>query len=188
MNAPLQPNVPHPLKLRVADFMLLNDSGAFEGYSKVELIEGEIICVNSQFSRHARVKSLLIRRLGNALEALEAPLEAWGEVSVHLSDDSMPEPDIVLTSYRGTGPVPLETVALLIEVADTTLQNDLGRKARMYARAGIKEYWVADVEENRFLIHTKPSEEAYGERIELSFGETIRIGTLPDLQIETTGF
>ena len=45
-----------------------------------------------------------------------------------------------------TGPVRLETVVLIAEVADTTLATDLGEKATLYARHGVPEYWVIDVE------------------------------------------
>lgn len=58
-----------------------------------------------------------------------------------------PEPDILLTSEpEGEGPVPLPSIALIVEVADTTLRNDLGIKQRVYASHGIPEYWIADVE------------------------------------------
>jgi Uma2 family endonuclease len=178
-------NVPHTAKLRVADFMLLNDAGAFDHYSKSELIEGEIICMNAQYSRHARIKSTLMFELENALRAMNSNLSAWCEVSIHLSDDSMPEPDIVLTSYRGTGAVPLDTVALIVEVADTTLDNDLGRKARLYARAGVAEYWVVNVEENRALLHTDPTQDGYAEQIDVSFGEPLMSGTISGLSVPT---
>jgi Uma2 family endonuclease len=165
--------------------MLLNDAGAFDQYSKSELIEGEIICMNAQFSRHARIKSALMFELESTLRAMKSEFSAWCEVSIHLSDDSMPEPDIVLTSYRGTGAVPLDTVALIVEVADTTLDNDLGRKARLYARAGVAEYWVVDVEENRVLLHMDPTQDGYAEQIDVPFGEPLISGTINELRVAT---
>ena len=178
-------NVPHTAKLRVADFMLLNDAGAFERYAKSELIEGEIICMNSQYSQHARIKSLLMFELESALRAKKSDLSAWCEVSIHLSDDSMPEPDIVLTCYRGTGAVPLDTVALIVEVADTTLDNDLGRKARLYGAAGVAEYWVVDVAGNRILLHTDPTQNGYAEQTAVPFGEPLVSGTIDGIAVAT---
>jgi Uma2 family endonuclease len=178
-------NVPHTAKLRVADFMLLNDAGAFDAYSKTELIEGEIICMQAQYSRHARVKTRLIFALETALQAMDSGLETISEVSVHLTDDSMPEPDIVLTRHKGGGAVPLDTVALIVEVSDTTLDHDLGRKARLYARAGVPEYWVIDVEENRALLHMEPAADGYAEQIDVPFGERLISGTIDGLAVET---
>jgi Uma2 family endonuclease len=178
-------NVPHTAKLRVCDFLMLNDAGAFDKYAKSELIEGEIICMNAQYSRHARIKSRLFFALETALQAMDSDMETISEVSVHLTDDSMPEPDIVLTGHKGSGAVPLGTVALIVEVSDTTLDYDLGRKARLYARAGIPEYWVVDVEGNRVLLHTNPAEQGYAERLEVPFGKRLVSGTIDGLAVET---
>lgn len=188
MNAPVDAaNVPHTARLRVQDFMLLCESGAFDGYAKSELIEGEIICMNAQYARHARVKSRLALELTLRLRAMGSPLEAVVEVAVALSGGSMPEPDIVLTSYRGDGPVPLDTVALVVEVSDTTLANDLGRKALLYARAGVPEYWVIDLGEDRCLLHRHAGPDGYGERIDVRFGDPLHAGTIEGLSVKTDG-
>ena len=181
-------NVPHAARLRVEDFMLLSEHGAFDGYAKSELIEGEIICMNAQFTRHASVKSDLALELALCLRAIGSPLKAIVEVAVRLSDDTMPEPDIVLTDYRGEGPVPLDTVALIVEVSDTTLATDLGRKADLYARAGVPEYWVIDLNENRCLLHMSPDESGYAEQLDVPFGEAVTSGTIKGLAAETDGF
>ena len=186
MNAPLIAlNVPHSHKLTVEEFIILDNNGMFESFSKSELIDGEIVCLNAQFSRHAQVKSLLLTDLNIALRTLASDLQAWAEVSVHLSDHSLPEPDIVVTRFRGTGAVPHASVALLVEVADTTLQNDMGRKAALYAMAGIPEYWVADVEGR--VIHQTwgPSGEAYAKRRTVAFGAEIAAATLTGVSVET---
>ena len=100
--------------------------------------------------------------LNIALRALGSDLEAWAEPSTRISDHSLPEPDIVLTRHRGRGVVPLETVALLVEVADTTLDTNLGRKLRIYAEAGVPEYWVADLNGGRIARMWEPVEDGYG--------------------------
>jgi Uma2 family endonuclease len=182
---PSAANVPHSARLRVEDFLLLQEHGAFDSYGKSELIAGEIICMNSQFSRHARIKSRLALELALCLRALGSSLEAVVEVAVAVSDDTMPEPDIVLTSYRGDGPVPLDTVALIVEVSDTTLATDLGRKADLYAQAGVPEYWVVDLNEDRFLLHMGAEAHGYAEQLDVPFGEPIVAGTIDELQAKT---
>lgn len=176
---------PERARLRVEDFVLLSNSGAFADYAKTELIEGEIYYMNAQWSRHARVKSRLLVALSLRLRALSSDLEALSEVSIELSQDTMPEPDIVLTTYRGSGPVPVETIGLIVEISDTTLENDLGRKARLYAAAGVPEYWVIDLNENRALLHERGDADRYHACSKIMLGEQLTAVTLTDLEVDT---
>lgn len=184
MNAPAQfSNVPQPVKLKVEDFLLLDESGAFADYSKTELIDGEIYAMNAQHSWHARTKTLLATELNIALRALGSNLEAWAEPSTRISDYSLPEPDVVLTRHRGRGVVPLETVALLVEVSDTTLDIDLGRKLRIYAEAGVPEYWVVDLKGGRVVRMWEPVGDVYRRRDELALGGMLASVTINGLAV-----
>ena len=166
--------------------MLLADSGAFDDYAKSELIDGDVIVMSAQYSLHARVKSRLLVALSNQLAAMGSELEAISEVSVRTSDHGMPEPDIVLTRWRGGGAVPVETVALVIEVSDTTLDTDLGRKADLYAAAGIPEYWVIDLNEDRALTHEYPEGDNYNGQLDKLLGEPLMSATIEGLSVPTT--
>lgn len=138
MNSPVREvTTPEKARLRVEDFLLLGDSGAFDGYSKTELIDGEIYFMNAQHSRHARIKTELAIAIALRLRELGSDLAPIVEASTRINADSLPEPDIVVTSYKGPDVVPLDTVALLIEVSDTTHDTDLGSKADLYANAGV---------------------------------------------------
>lgn len=186
MNAPqTYLNVPRPYRFNVEEFILLADSGAFDDCGKTELIEGEIFYMNSQLTRHARTKSNLFVEIALALRAMNSDLTAVVEVAVHLSDESMPEPDIVITSYTGDKAVPRETVALLIEVSDTTLDTDLGRKRALYAKAGVPEYWVVDVNANRVLIHAEAADGSYSEPQVVPFGQTLIAQKIEGLVVDT---
>lgn len=178
-------NVPQPVKLRVEDFLLLDESGAFDDYSKTELIDGEIYAMNAQHSWHARTKTLLAAEFLTALRALGSNLEAWNEPSTRISDHSLPEPDIVLTNYRGRGVVPLESVALLVEVSDTSLDIDLGRKLRIYAKAGVPEYWVIDLNGGKVICMWEPSGDGYARREVLVLGENVQSATMNGLVVTT---
>lgn len=187
MNQPAQisPSESKPFRFTVDQFLALCDDGLFDDYAKSELIEGEIVVMNAQHSRHARVKTRLAIRLGNGLLDMDSPLEPQVEASVRMSDGSLPEPDIVLTSFRGTGVVPVETVALVVEVSDTTLDTDLGRKADLYARSGIPEYWVVDLNEDRVLLHAHPREDGggYDGQVDVPFGTMLHAATIAGLSI-----
>jgi Uma2 family endonuclease len=180
---------PHRVKLRVEDYLRLSEAGAFSAYAKTELIDGEIIGVNGQFSSHGEAKGILYRRLADAVEKLLPDHRVWSEVSVAIPPNDSPAPDIFVTSFRPRprAVTPVETVLLAVEIADTTLRDDLGPKLRLYARAGIPEYWVADLEHN--LIHQMwaPNGEAYVEQREVAFGEMLEAATIPGLKVETVG-
>ncbi|MEH3159607.1 MAG: Uma2 family endonuclease [Sphingomonas taxi] len=183
--APLT-NVPLPVRLRVEDYMLLDEVGAFEGYGKTELLDGEVVYMNSQHRPHARTKSRLHLAIAVALAQRTDGLEAVVEAGIAIPPHNVPEPDIVVTSAAdGSGLIPAPSVRLIVEVADTTLQSDLTRKAVIYARNGVPEYWVADV--GGCLIHQMwiPSSDGYAERRTVPFGEPVTAETLSGLCVET---
>lgn len=110
-------------------------------------------------------------------------------VSVHdpivLSDYSEPEPDVALISckqdeYLIGHPRPGD-IYLVIEVADSSLGFDRGRKADLYARAGITEYWVVDALSSRFEIFRSPSPQGYQDIRTRLPGESVSPLAFPDL-------
>ena len=180
---------PGRYRLKVADYLTLDRSGAFEGM-RTELIEGEVVVMNPQTRRHLFVKSELAYRLRRALETIGSILFVAVDGTVELTGDShsLPEPDIFLTSApHGEGFVPVESVALAVKVAATSLEFDLGRKAPLYARHGVAEYWVVDV--NRGVIHQmwSPEGEAYTERREVKFGDPLETATISGLTVDSSG-
>jgi Uma2 family endonuclease len=91
-----------------------------------------------------------------------------------LSRRSEPQPDLAVLKpraegYRRAHPTAVD-VLLLIEVSDTTLRYDLGRKARLYATHGVAEYWVVDLIANRVWLHRKPTGAQYSDRTEVAAG------------------
>jgi Uma2 family endonuclease len=177
----------HPYLFTQRDFVLLTENGAFEGVAKAELVQGIILAVNAQYSRHVRAQTLLFRSLAAACDQLGADLSAWVEGSISAGTNSLPQPDIfVAADLPQEGPIPASSVTLVVEVADTSLVLDLGAKASVYAAAGIPEYWVADV--NGRVIHQMwaPAGEAYAERREVAFGEVVEAVTVDGLRVETS--
>jgi Uma2 family endonuclease len=180
----LEEFTPRPLPLTVADYRILDEAGAFVGRPKVELIEGVLLTVSPQRRWHLRVKSELGQRLGAKLRELGLPLTADVDGTVVLSNDSAPEPDIIVSS---AGPpddyVAAGTVRLLIEVADTTVRFDVEEKKRLYARYGIPEYWVVTKE----LVHRfwEPLEGSYVHGDERPLGHRIESATIPNLVVES---
>jgi len=180
---------PHRVKLRVEDYLRLCEAGAFADYAKTELIDGEIIGVNAQFSSHGEAKVILLRRLADAVERLLPDHHVWSEVSVAIPPNDTPAPDIFITSFRPRprAVTPVETVLLAVEIADTSLREDLGSKLRLYARAGVPEYWVVDLEHEVIHQMWAPAGQDYSERREVPFGEVVEAVTVAGLTVATGG-
>ncbi|MBV8971253.1 MAG: Uma2 family endonuclease [Sphingomonadaceae bacterium] len=186
MNAMPDPPVSFRPRLKVADFLMLAESGALAGATKSELLDGDIVCMNAQFRRHSFAKNELTFRLRIALRENGSGLTAMAEASVALSPFDMPEPDIVVTTEPlGAGAVRAATVALLVEVADTTLDRDLGYKAALYAAAAVPEYWVVDLAARRIHRRWQPTSDGYAATDQVAFGETIAAVTIANLRIAT---
>ncbi len=173
---------PQPARLTARDFWVLADTGAFTDFVKAELIEGELRVVNAVHARHARVHAMLVGELYHALKG--SPLILLSTPSIELDSGSVPEPDIALARQAEGKVVIGADVVLAIEISDTTLADDLGRKLRLYAAHGIPEYWVVDVE--RQITHQmwSPGVEGYAERREVPLGARVEAMTVPGLVVE----
>ena len=178
---------PQPARLTARDFWVLADAGAFTAFVKAELIEGELRVVNAVHSRHARVHAMLTVEIGIALKAMASPLILLATPSVELGVDSVPEPDLALVRRVAGKVIAGADVALAVEISDTTLEEDLGRKMRLYATHGVPEYWVADVEAGVLHQFWSPRADSYGERREVALGMQVEAVTIAGLVVETTG-
>ena len=179
---------PQPLRLNIAAYEALDRAGVFENYKKVELIEGVIEVVNAEFRRHNYVKNELMFRLRQALETLGADLMAFTEASLALPTDNLPQPDVIVATggledrYYEVG-----DVAIVIEVADTTIARDLGKKAAMYAAQGVPEYWVLALPTAELHQFWSPSPDGFGDRRTVPLAGDLRSATMPDLAIDGRG-
>jgi Uma2 family endonuclease len=173
-------------KLTARDFWVLADSGAFDAFAKSELIEGEIWVVNSVWAWHARTVAYFTTELAIALRALGSELVVYTSGSVNLTEDSVPEPDVSLGEEHDGQGIPLDKLRLAVEVSDSTRKHDLGRKANLYARAGVAEYWVVDRDERQVVRMSLPHEAGYEQKDEIGFGHVVVSATIAGLVIETS--
>jgi Uma2 family endonuclease len=177
---------PELLRITAAQFSVMVEAGAFTGDRGVELRGGLLYEMNPQYVPHARAKSRLFFALINALQATESSLEVLSEGSVKLGEDEVPLPDLIVWEpVQVRGPVPGERVRLLVEVSDTTLTDDLGRKRALYAAASVPEYWVVDVFGRALQQYWAPADGVYARSAVVPFGEAIRSATLAGLALST---
>ncbi len=178
---------PTPNRIRITRKMCdaLADNGLLTG--RYELIDGEVISKMGQKPVHAtvirRLSALLIRIFGEGFVGVQLPIELEGTDQ----ETNEPEPDLVVSigdadDYSLRHPLPHE-VALLVEVADTSLDFDLKVKSLLYAKAGIADYWVVDAKGRRLILHRKPSAEGYLEIVAYSEEETLSPLARPDAAV-----
>lgn len=175
-----------PIKLRRQDYAFLDRLGMLDGHGKTELIDGLVYPMSPQYRRHGYIKDELAYRLRRALENGGTSLRVATEQSVAIDTVSEPQPDIIVTREpRGDGPIPADSVALLVEVSVHTARFDLDEKVRLYSGGGIPEYWVADV--NARIIHQMwmPQGSAFDERRQIAFGDRIALATIGAITIDT---
>ncbi|MBV9538437.1 MAG: Uma2 family endonuclease [Acidisphaera sp.] len=147
-----------------------------------ELIEGEIVPMQAKNDPHERVKSAIIFELAPALRG--GPLWIGLETSLRLSDNTMLEPDFCvynkalrLREVRGPD------ILLAIEVSDSSLWFDKGRKARLYAGFGVHELWVVNANTLVTTIHRRPGAEGWAEVSDHPGTERIAPATFPGFAI-----
>ena len=145
---------PQPLLWTTEEFQRMGDAGVFEG-RHVELIEGVIVGLMTMGPRHfvGLQKAMEALRVGFGAGYLVRP-----QCPLNTSANMDPEPDIAVVpgeidDYARQHPT---SALLIVEVSDTTLAYDRGRKASLYARTGIADYWVSNLIEDQLEVHREP--------------------------------
>lgn len=179
---------PLPYRLTVDDFFRLDEAEAFAGYGKTELIRGEVFYMNAQHRPHARAKIAIYEALRDWIKTNDPGFAVLIEATVAMPPHSAPEPDVILTSEPGgEGPVPVASVRLLVEIADSTQTADLVTKAALYAESGVPEYWVVDLKSKAAHRMWAPDTGRYASRDERAFGARIESATIAGLGVELSG-
>lgn len=170
--------------LTTQEFYLLCESGTFRECAKAELLDGEIYTMNAQHRPHVMAKMDLYDAIRDRLNDTGSTLRAVLEATVELDASNAPEPDIILTSEPyGEGAMPVSSVALIVEISDTTLKMDMGQKQAIYARAAIAEYWVVDLEGKTLHQMWSVKDDVYRKKRELPFGAKVISETVEQLAV-----
>lgn len=134
----------------------LIDLGIFQPGEPVELIGGELVVAEPQGAEHYTA----IQKTAKAIEAAFGP--GWTvrmQGPLGLDDDSEPEPDVAvvpgnLEDYRAAHP---SRAVLTVEVAASSLGSDRERKGSVYARAGLRDYWILNLESRVLEVYREPA-------------------------------
>jgi Uma2 family endonuclease len=146
-------------RFTVAEVEAMVAAGVMEEDERVELIGGELVPMSPKGNHHEVVKTALLARWyrARADDVLLTP-----ETTFRLSEDTYLEPDVVIypraSGLRGlTG----ANVLLVVEIADSSLRYDTGRKAALYASFGIRELWVIDAVRLTTRVFREPAADGY---------------------------
>ncbi len=154
-----------------AEFEFLENACLLKG--RYELLDGEIITKMGQNRRHARVLSLLLAYLAAAFGAERVQSQATMEVREDDRILNRPEPDAAVLREDIDRNASGEDVLLAVEVSDTTQADDYGHKVALYARAGVAEYWVLDLNRRLLTAFRRPQEGRWLVRDDYAEGDTV---------------
>ena len=176
---------PHKHPISAEEYLRMGEAGVFAPEARLELIDGEIIERAPIHPPHAwRVKKLaelfFQRAEGRAIVSVQDPVVT----SLH----SVPQPDLALlrprTDYYAQSHPGVADVFLVVEVADTTATFDLGTKVPLYARGGIPEVWVVEVNAGAIRVFRDPAEGGYRTAFAAQVGERVACAALPEVAVE----
>lgn len=142
-----------------ADIEAMMTAGIIDEDERFELIGGEVVPMSPKGARHEMVKSELNQHLQRIAPD---PLFIVQETTLWLDEKSFVEPDFcVFPRSIGFERKRGHDVLLAIEIADTSLAYDLGRKIGIYAEFGIPEVWVIDANRLVTRVHRQLGAEGY---------------------------
>jgi Uma2 family endonuclease len=171
-------------RLTVAEYHALVADGTVAENDRVELIHGALVEKEMPGPNHAAC----VTRVDHWLR-----VQAGAAVIVRVQNpitlaDSEPEPDVALVRprpdfYKAGHPTPAETF-LVVEVADTSLNDDRDVKGPLYAQNGVPEYWVVDLNSDTVLVHRGPQPDGtWGDVTAQGRGDTLAVAALTGVAV-----
>ena len=170
----------------VSEVLRMQEAGIFAEHERFELIEGEIVMMQSKGPLHETLKAALNIAIVRAL-----PDTLWMAVepSVYLSKDTFVDPDLIVFPREVTfDKLKGSDILLLIEVAATSLTYDTGVKRDLYARYKIQEYWIVDAYQRTTHQHFEPHRNKWKRRATVGPGEALTHALLPGFSIRLSDY
>jgi Uma2 family endonuclease len=157
-------------RITVEEFEKAYFAGAF-GQARLELIEGVIYdsppMSDLQIASYVRLNKNLVKTLEEGMVFPRVPI-------TFADDDSQPEPHflVVKLEHFHDRKIKANEAALVIEVSDSTLEDDRGIKQKLYARNGVREYWIVNLKAKQLEVYRDPQGETFNTKFTLEVGKT----------------
>jgi Uma2 family endonuclease len=172
----------------VEEYEQLGRAGIFDENDRVELLNGEIILMSPIGYRHATAVRLLTNFFARQSHGR---FEVDPQNPFNLDDSSQPQPDLTLVdpsvSTQRRHPQPAD-LFLVIEVSDSTVRYDREDKLPAYARNGVREYWLLNLDDGVLEVFRNPAAGAYRDARVFGPEETIAPLAFPDLELRVGDF
>jgi Uma2 family endonuclease len=171
----------------VDEYDRMVEVGILTKYDRVELIEGEILEMIPIGFRHSactdRANMLFAPRLlGKAIVRIQGP--------IRLSDNTKPQPDVILLTPRedfyAVGGAITRDALLVIEVAETSIRYDRGPKLAIFAKYGVEEVWIEDLNTNTLLVFRDRSSKGYQTSLVLHPADSVAPVAFPELVLSVS--
>lgn len=192
LNTQLKPTIAlEPTALKrwtVQDYHRMSELGILDPNERTELIAGQITLMAAKGTAHVTALRLLATALDEPLA--DKSVFVSTQDPIQLDDFSEPEPDLALVQgtvldYVEHHPRP-EQIYLVVEVADSTLKRDCEVKDKIYAQAGIADYWVLDVQNRQLHIFRNPIPTGYTSHLILKEPNQVSPLAFPNLILTLT--
>jgi len=169
----------------VDEYRRMGEAGILGEDDRVELIEGEVIEMAPIGTVHAGTVDYLV---GVLLRGVGDRAIVRSQNPVALGSRSEPQPDLTLLQprpdfYRSRHPTPAD-VFLVVEVADTTQRYDRQVKLPLYARHGIPEVWIVDLESNALHVFRDPSADGYRSEARVADLGAVPVKGIPGITVD----
>jgi len=174
-----------PRRFTAAEYNQMIEAGVFGQDERLELIDGEIVEMSPIGDRHAAC----VRRLNELLGQL-----CFGRAIVDVQDpivvgvEYAPQPDLALLRpradyYASHTPTAIDCM-LVIEVADSSAEFDRQIKMPRYARGGVAELWLVDLERDVVVVYQNPMGDSYQHVQVFRRDETIALGPAEGTRVQ----
>jgi Uma2 family endonuclease len=165
----------------VAEIEAATRAGIIDEDERFELIGGELVPMDVKGIHHELLKNALNLHFATTIpNAFRFAVET----TFRLDEDSFVEPDFIFFSKAdGLANLNPRTALLAVEVADSSLKWDLGRKARIYANFGVPELWVVEAISPVVHVHRRPGLEGYDEVTKVSEDQPLASNAVPGLSV-----
>ena len=170
-------------RFTVQEFEQMSRASVFYG-RKVELLDGEIIDMNADGDGHSTWTGSLTERL---VLAFHGKARVIPQQTMRLIEDFyMPVPDFTITPLERYQPrvVRSDEISIAIEISDTTLSDDRTYKQKLYARNGVLEYWILNVQAGQLEVYRDRENDTYNTKFTLSKGQPITPLEFPEVSLE----
>jgi Uma2 family endonuclease len=169
-------------RFSASDVVRAVQAGLLDARGRYEVIEGDIVPMQAHNPPHMRIKRHILDSLFRQLDR-----SVWvdSECTLYLEEDGdYTLPDILvypraLAAHEVRGP----DVLLVVEVADSTFKKDRLKKATLYARFGVRDYWVVNALTMKAYVFRDPGAKGYGQEHEVAPEAALEAVLLPGVRV-----